>query len=287
MKKLLFTFGLTFLVLSGFAQSLLWRVSGSDILSPSYLYGTIHIQDSRVFAFDSTVWRCFQSCEALAVELLLDELDYGTVREQMLLPKDKTIAQMLPKEDFALLDSLCKAKLGASALFFSKMKPFFLSSALQQADIPQQEPLPLDLFLLQQARNRGMQCYGLEDYMEQIKATDAISLDDQLKILQQMLHDTSDMAAGFDSLVIAYLNFDLGVISEMLRDTLLPDNFNQVLVEKRNVTMFKGFRKLAKKQHVFCAVGTAHLTGEKGLIALLRKKGYVVEPVTMGWIEKN
>ena len=123
--------------------------------------------------------------------------------------------------------------------------------------------------------------------MEQIKATDAISLDDQLKILQQMLHDTSDMAAGFDSLVIAYLNFDLGVIAEMLRDTLLPDNFNQVLVEKRNVTMFKGFRKLAKKQHVFCAVGAAHLTGEKGLIALLRKKGYVVEPVTMRWMGKN
>lgn len=283
MKKLFFTFCLTFIVLSGFAQSLLWRVSGSDIQSPSYLYGTIHIQDSRVFAFDSTVWHCFQSCEALAVELLLDELDYGTVREQMLLPKDKTIVQMLPKEDYAILDSLCKAKLGAGALFFSKMKPFFLSSALQQADIPQQEPLPLDLFFLQQARNRGMQCYGLEDYMEQIKATDAISLDDQLKILQQMLHDTTDMAAGFDSLVIAYLNFDLGVIAEMLRDTLLPDNFNQVLVEKRNVTMFKGFRKLAKKQHVFCAVGAAHLTGEKGLIALLRKKGYVVEPVTFEW----
>lgn len=283
MKKLFFTFYLTYIVFSGFAQSLLWRVSGPGIQSPSYLYGTIHIQDSRVFAFDSTVWHCFNSCEALAVEVLLDQLDYSVVREQMLLPKDQSIAKMLSKEDYTILDSLCKAKLGVGAIFFSNMKPFFLSSALQQADLPVEEPLALDLFFLRQARNRGMYCHGLEEYMDQIKATDAISIDDQLKILRQTLHETADVAASFDSLVLAYLAFDMSMIAEMLNDTTLPDNFNQVLVEKRNKTMYKGFRKLAKKQRVFCAVGAAHLPGDKGLIGLLRKKGYTVEPVKFEW----
>lgn len=265
------------------AQSVLWRVSGRDIQSPSYLYGTIHIQDSRVFAFDSTVWHCFNSCEALAVEVLLDRLDYSVVREQMMMPKGQSIAKMLSKEDFAILDSLCKAKMGVGALFLSNMKPFFLSSALQQADLPKEEPLALDLFFLQQARNRGMYCYGLEEYMDQIKATDAISIDDQLKILRQTLHETADVAASFDSLVLAYLAFDMTMISKMLTDTTLPDNFDKVLVDKRNKTMYKGFRKIAKKQHVFCAVGAAHLPGDKGLIGLLRKKGYTVEPVTFEW----
>lgn len=265
------------------AQSVLWRVSGRDIQSPSYVYGTIHIQDSRVFAFDSTVWHCFNSCEALAVEVLLDRLDYSVVREQMLLPKGQSVAKMLSKEDFAILDSLCKAKMGVGAIFLSNMKPFFLSSALQQADLPKEEPLALDLFFLQQARNRGMYCYGLEEYMDQIKATDAISIDDQLKILRQTLHETADVAASFDSLVLAYLAFDMTMISKMLTDTTLPDNFDKVLVEKRNKTMYKGFRKIAKKQRVFCAVGAAHLPGDKGLIGLLRKKGYTVEPVTFEW----
>ena len=265
------------------AQSVLWRVSGRDIQSPSYVYGTIHIQDSRVFAFDSTVWHCFNSCEALAVEVLLDRLDYSVVREQMLLPQGQSVAKMLSKEDFAILDSLCKAKMGVGAIFLSNMKPFFLSSALQQADLPKEEPLALDLFFLQQARNRGMYCYGLEEYMDQIKATDAISIDDQLKILRQTLHETADVAASFDSLVLAYLAFDMTMISKMLTDTTLPDNFDKVLVEKRNKTMYKGFRKIAKKQRVFCAVGAAHLPGDKGLIGLLRKKGYTVEPVTFEW----
>ncbi len=283
MKKYFLTIGIICFACTTFAQSILWRVSGRDLKAPSYLYGTIHIQDSRVFAFDSTVWHCFNSCEALAVEVLLDQVDYSTVLEKMMLPKDQSLAKMLSKEDFALLDSLCKAKLGSGALFLLNMKPFFLSSALQQADLPKEMPLALDLFFLQQARNRGMFCYGLEDYMDQIKATDAISLDDQLKILRQTLHDTNDVAASFDSLVLAYLAFDLEIITQMLEDTVLPDNFSRVLVEKRNKTMYKGFRKLAKKQRVFCAVGCAHLPGDKGLIGLLRKKGYTVKPVKFDW----
>ena len=283
MKKYFLTIGIICFACTAFTQSLLWRVSGRDLKAPSYLYGTIHIQDSRVFAFDSTVWHCFNSCEALAVEVLLDQVDYSTVLEKMMLPQGQSLAKMLSKEDFAILDSLCKAKFGTGALFLLGMKPFFLSSALQQADLPKDMPLALDLFFLQQARNRGMHCYGLEDYMDQIKATDAISLDDQLDILRQTLHDTNDVAASFDSLVLAYLAFDMETITQMLDDTVLPDNFNKVLVEKRNQTMYKGFRKIAKKQRVFCAVGTAHLPGDKGVIGLLRKKGYTVEPVKFEW----
>ena len=283
MRKYLLTIGIICFACTAFAQSLLWRVSGRDLKAPSYIYGTIHIQDSRVFAFDSTVWHCFNSCEALAVEVLLDQVDYATVREKMMLPKGQSLAKMLSKEDFALLDSLCKAKLGAGALFILNMNPFFVSSALLQADLPQEMPLALDLFFLQQARNREMYCHGLENYMDQIKATDAISLDDQLDILRQTLHETGDMAASFDSLVLAYLAFDLETIAQLLEDTLLPNNFSHVLVEKRNQTMYKGFRKLAKKQQVFCAVGAAHLPGDKGLIGLLRKKGYTVEPVKFEW----
>jgi len=287
MKRTLLTLGMVFAVCTAFSQSILWRVSGRDIQSPSYLYGTIHIQDSRVFSFDSTVWHCFNSCEALAVEVLMDRINQKDIQEKMFLPKDQNINQMLSKEDFAILDSLCKAKMGVGALFLGKMKPVWLATALQQADFPKEEPLPLDMFLLKQARNRGMECFGLEDYMDQIKAMDAIKVEDQLKILRHTLHEQEDVAAGFDSLVLAYLTFDFDKLDEMLSDTLMPENFNQVLVDKRNVTMYKGFRKLAKKRRVFCAVGCAHLIKEKGLIELLRKKGYTVEPVKIEWGKIN
>jgi uncharacterized protein YbaP (TraB family) len=37
--------------------------------------------------------------------------------------------------------------------------------------------------------------------------------------------------------------------------------------------------KKMKKRTYFFAVGAGHLVGEKGVIALLRKSGYIVEPI--------
>lgn len=283
MKKIFLLWGLVGLIASLSAQSVLWQVSGRNLQAPSYLYGTIHIQDGRVFSFDSTVWHCFDQCDALAVELLLDELNVSAVREEMMLPKGQTLNELFPKEDYRALDSLCKAKLGAGLIFFNRMKPFFLLSALQQVDIPKEMPVALDMFLLQQARAKGMQCHGLEDYMEQIKAIDAISLKEQVKMLQDVIYDTNSMAVQFDSLLDAYLSADMDKWEEMLKDPSLPENFNKRLLEKRNVTMYKGFCKLTKKHRVFCAVGCGHLAGDQGLIEMLRKKGYTVEPVMFSW----
>lgn len=266
------------------AQSLLWKVTGKDIASPSYLYGTFHIQDDRVFSFDSTVWKAYNSCEAFAGELLFDDIDMKAVRQSMMLPKGQTISDMLSKEDFAILDSICKAKLGASAIFLNTMKPFFLITSIQQMDFNHDQEEALDIFFQKQAQQQGKSCYGLEKYIDQINALDAIPLKDQVTMMVQFLHDTSEVAADEnDKLIQTYLAFELDSLVEMTQDTSLPPQFGKILVDKRNVTMAKGFQKIAKKERLFCAVGAAHLGGKKGIIALLRKKGYTVEPVLFQW----
>jgi hypothetical protein len=286
-KSLLITLALLCSVCMAFSQSLLWKVSGKDMKSPSYLYGTIHIQDERVFAFDSTVVMAFDACEAFAMEVLLDEINAKGIRQAMMMPKGKFLKDLLSKEDFALLDSLCKAKLGASALFMNGMKPFFVGSVLQQADMPQDKENALDLFLLKRAREKGKICYGVEEYMDQIKAIDAFSLKEQTEMLVYILHDTSEMAQEYEEMLEAYLSFNLDKMTEMMQDPSLPRKFDKVLINKRNVTMAKQFEKIAKEHTLFCAVGTGHLGGEKCVIALLRKKGYAVEPVVFRWQQEK
>ena len=87
MKKLFFTIILISLVLTSFPQSLLWKVTGKDLKEPSYLYGSIHIQDQRVFAFDTTVLTALYSCDAFAMEILMDELDPQEVKSSTYMPK--------------------------------------------------------------------------------------------------------------------------------------------------------------------------------------------------------
>lgn len=273
-----------FAVTTAFSQSLMWKVSGKSLRSPSYLYGTIHIQDQRVFNFDSTVYRALASCEAFAMEVLMDELDMTQVQTSMYLPKGKTLSGLMPKEDFARLDSFCKARIGTSVIFLNTMKPMFLSSALEQAVMPTDQDMALDVFFLQQARNQGKLCFGVEDYTDQMKALDAISLDQQIDILMHVVDAPADESEKmYDSLLHAYLAFDFGEMMRLFADTSLPSEFNSVLLDKRNVVMLKKFESLAKAHTLFCAVGAAHLGGDKGLIAMLRKKGYTVDPVIFEW----
>ena len=133
MKKIFFLLALVLAASFCFSQSILWKVTGKKIKSPSYLYGTIHIQDKRVFAFDNTVTDAFNSCDAFAMEILMDEIDPKESQEATLMKDGKTLKTIMSAEDYKLLDSAFTAATGASLLLYNKMKPIFVSSAMMQA----------------------------------------------------------------------------------------------------------------------------------------------------------
>jgi len=284
MKNLLLVFFALVFVAPVFSQSLLWKVSGKKLKSPSYIYGTIHIQDKRVFSFDNVVSDAFESCDAFAMEILMDELDQQEIMSAMLM-EDNSLDKLLTKDEYKILDSIVRGATGSGLILYNKMKPFFLSSQLMQMNISQDMELALDLFLLKNARDAGKECYGVEEFADQINAIDAISYEDQADMLFEGLTDTtsSNEIDKLEEMLVAYMNFDLNELFRMTNDTALPKEFNQAFLIDRNVGMAKNFVKIAKKKSVFCAIGAAHLPGETGVIELLRKKGYTVEPVFFNW----
>lgn len=288
MKNLLLFALALFIVCSVFSQSLLWKVSGKNLKKPSYLYGTIHIQDKRVFSFDKTVTIAFESSDAFAMEILMDEISQEDILSNMLM-KDNSLDKLISKEKYKLLDSIVKAKTGSGLLMYNKMKPFFLSSQLMQIDMAKDMEMALDLYFLSNARKSGKPCFGVEKFIDQINAIDAITLNDQADMLFEGLTDTSGNSdvAKLDEMLETYMSFDLMTLFEMINDTALPAEFNKAFLIDRNVGMAKNFIKISKKQSLFCAVGAAHLPGETGVIELLRKKGYTVEPVVFEWIKTD
>ncbi|MDD4216863.1 MAG: TraB/GumN family protein [Bacteroidales bacterium] len=284
MKKITVVLSFLLIVASLFSQSILWKVTGKKIKSPCYLYGTIHIQDKKVFAFDQTVTTAFDECDAFAMEILMDDIDPNEIKTAMFMEK-KTIKEFLTDEQYNILDSIVKEKTGTGMFMYNKMKPFFLSSQLMQMGLKQDMEMPLDLYFLDKARKAGKSCYGVEKFMNQINAIDAINIQDQVDMLYEGLTDTSSVNSDvqFEELVQAYLNFDMIKLFDVSNDTALPKEFNKAFLVDRNIGMAKNFIKIAKKESLFCAVGAAHLPGEKGVIELLRKKGYAVEPIPFTW----
>ena len=57
------------------------------------------------------------------------------------------------------------------------------------------------------------------------------------------------------------------------------DQFSEVLLGNRNRNWVHQLKIIMKKQSVLVAVGAGHLPGKDGLVELLRKQGYTLEPL--------
>jgi uncharacterized protein len=284
MKRILFSLIVLFLAVNVYSQNLLWKISGKGIKEPSYLFGTIHITDKRVFSFDSTVYKALDACDALALEMIMDEIKKEDVEKDMLLKKG-TIKDLYSEEEWKVVEVKFKEKTGSNIALFLKMKPFFVYSQLLQSGMNKDMPEALDIFLLKKYRSDKKTVLGIEVLGDQIGAIDQITLKEQGQMLYKALEDTSKETAQFDDMINTYLKQDLNGMLEMMKDSSLPEKFNQAFLVGRNVKMADNIAKYSKNQKTFNAIGAAHLPGEKGVIALLRKKGYTVEPVPFTFTE--
>ncbi len=261
-----------------YPQSMLWKISGKGLEKPSFLYGTIHIQDKRVFAYGKEVSEAFEQSEVYAMEIVLDEISKEDM-EPVIYMKKKDLKDLYTQEEYDLIDEYCQKKMGVDLSFLGKMKPFFLSSQLMQIDMPKDMDRPLDADFLKKARQLGKKIVGIEKLKDQMAAIDQISIKEQAELLLKGVQDSVNNMEVFENLVKAYLHFDFESIQTLLSDTTLPEKFQEALLIKRNKKMARRIAKIAKKNSSFNAIGAAHLWGERGVIALLRKKGYTVEPI--------
>lgn len=261
-------------------HSLVWKITGKNFKNPSYLVGTMHVSDERVFVVEQGVLSLIDQCNAFSMEVIMDELNPEDL-QQAILMKDSTIQQFLTEAEYKILDSIMIEKTGTGMLFFGKVKPFFIAAQLMQAGLTGENKLPMDLEFLAYARKAKKNIYGLETFQEQIDAIDQISLREQINMLRSYFSDGSIILDhDADALIDAYISQN---IEEMYRLSIsepgLPSNFVNIFIHDRNSRMTKRLIKLSKKESVVHAVGAAHLGGPFGIIALLKKQGYTVEPV--------
>lgn len=52
--------------------NLLWQISGKNLKGPSYLFGTMHLTDKRIFNFPDSLWIAIEACDQFAVEIDLN-----------------------------------------------------------------------------------------------------------------------------------------------------------------------------------------------------------------------
>jgi uncharacterized protein YbaP (TraB family) len=224
-------------------NQLLWEISGNGLKKKSYLFGSFHTNDKRVFKLGDTTYLALNQAEALVLEADLTEM-------------------------FNELDTRQE---DVNVLFDNDGLPYSGTKKAGKTMYGDEDGMPqfLDAFFQQYCLNSGKQFYPLE------------SIEDQMNLLDDK-PETESRFNAFETRLISqehilklYLTGDINGLDKFMKTSLsiYPGFYNGLIID-RNRVMATGIDTLIKKQSCFIAVGAGHLAGDDGIINLLRRKGY-------------
>lgn len=270
----------------GFSQenSLLWKITGKGLPFPSYLYGTIHINDVRVKSFDTTFYATINECNVLSGEILLEKGVQGNLLSQanvMMLPDSITLESLYEsKDEYRKVNKAIDSIVGPMSFVVKKMKPFYIAGMIEVLGYENESSTgqPVDAFLQEYAKKQGLKTVGIESVESQLNAIDSIPLEEQAVLLYETISSRTENDE-MEQFLQAYLEQDLEEISTIMFAENVKGGVEKFLFEKRNKEMAKKIIELIKSEPTFNTFGAGHLIGEKGIIALLKKEGYTVQPV--------
>lgn len=289
MKKPVSLLLLLFVALGAGAQykSLLWKISGNGLKEPSYLFGTMHTADPRIVKLGNKLVKpYFGQTKAFAMEINpdMDAMDMSLLTKLMM-GSGHSLGQMIPPKEYHFLDSIVTKQTGFPMALFDNVAPIFILTIMETVGMGLTDTSNegsnevLDMYLYKLATESDKKIIGIETVQEQLNALGALSYKEQADMLVQEIDSFSQNGTSGREEVGYYLNQDLDSLSAHDDETQQPEKFYKALVVDRNARMASRIGDFIKKQSTFIAIGALHLPGQKGVIELLRKKGFIVEPV--------
>ncbi len=267
--------------------SLLWKVSGKGLKKSSYLYGTYHLVPSGFLPAEGKVMQAFQSSSGVIVEVELDSSMMQKAAMMAYMPNHK-LSELMAETDYGLLADELKTTSGYDVKMFEQVLPITLSLMLSMSYSMEAAPwlkeldgTPLDGYFVAEGRKSGKNILSLESVDEQMKLlyqTD--SPEKQAKELAQMVREKEDMRRLSADVINNWRSENIDEMAAVSASMMDSFGGQEAMLTDRNARWMDVLPKQFKKGSQFVAVGALHLTGDDGLIHLLRAKGYTVEAVT-------
>lgn len=279
---LLFTF--LCLTLGSYGQvkgnkTLLWQITGPGIAKPSYLYGTIHIMCPDDIVITDVLKAKFNATQKLYLELDLDDPKTMTdAMSGMMMKGGVTIKQLLTKEQFDSVSSNFQKLAGIPLAFVNTMQPMLAEAAIYPGLLGCAGEAWEQKFM-QLAKANSIEIKGLETTKDQLDVIDSIPYKVQADMLAKSLLDIDSLRTSFKQLLDIYKKKDLDSLNILMNGDPDFGKYEGIMIDKRNARWIPEIIAQARLQPSFFAVGAGHLGGDKGVINMLRKKGYTVQPV--------
>ena len=293
MKRLLFYSISTILFMSCKAQSdhsfvkqkndntLLWKVSGNGLKKPSFLFGTFHLLCKDDIHLSDQLKKAMKLSDKIYMEMDMD--DPSTMLGGMLymnMKNDKTLESLYTPEEYKRLSNYFSDTLKMPVMLLQKAKPYFLVALLYPRMMDCASPAGVEEELMKIAKEDKKEIKGLETIQFQASVFDSIPYEWQAKELLKNIDSFPVYKNEFETMLHFYKNQQLDSIKSLMsKSESGEEKYDDLLLNNRNKNWVKQLKEITKNESVFVAVGAGHLVGEKGLINLLKKEGYKVEPL--------
>lgn len=229
---------------------LLWEVKPKNGTTKSYIFGSMHSNDPRMFNFPDSVYTGFLNAQTVVVET-----DVAALFE--------TYDVRLTDYKLGVIEKLNDTDGTKTAYGSEDGRPQFLDAYFQET-----------------AYSAGKKVVMLETFEEQLQASEKISA-------SATAFNSGANRYSEQMFVDAYLKGDIVSLTKMLKAQLNGNSeAYDAFINKRNKVMVAGLDSLMRKSNVFCVIGSGHLYGSDGVVQLLRNKGFTVRRVDPARTEK-
>lgn len=263
--------------------SLFWEITGNGLKKPSYLFGTMHVSSKMAFHLSDSFYFAMRNTDAVALELnpeiWQDEMfRFQKAKSSLAHFSSGKMNDYLKESSFELdryEDDIKRALIEEPTVVNNLLYRSYQSSA----DF--EENTYLDLYIYQTGRKMGKQAAGVENYLESERLM-MEAYRDMAK--DKKRHFDNDGESVYDlqkKMQQAYRNGDLDLMDSLQSITSTSSAFAEKFLYVRNNIQANSIDTIMKKRSLFVGVGAAHLPGPRGVIELLRKKGYKLRPIFM------
>ncbi len=264
-----------------YTKGLLWRIESAR-QQPSYLIGTMHVDDPGIRDMFRHAQRFFDSAETVCTEVKMDFETIAAEMRVMFFSDGRTLKSVINDDAFYQRAIVIAGARGLPEAMVRSMKPFTLAFMLS---MPQSRGQVLDERIYTDAVRAHKQICGLETTAEHSNVFESFDMRAQVKMLKTTVERIDEVDRMYPALLAAYLERDLAGIARLVNESLLMEDreieriFIQRFLIDRNSKMVQRMMPLIDKGGAFFAVGAMHLTGRAGILRLLEAKGYTISRV--------
>ena len=230
-------------------KQLLWEISGNGLKEKSYLFGTLHSNDKRIFDLSDSVYYAIDRANLIILEADIFELF-----------KDIDSREDLP-----------------NTLYDKDGKAYTASEIASRTTYGDENGMPqfIDAAIEEYCHNANKKFFALEDVKDQLNLGAKLNFTKRV-FINDAFNDFSNQ-----KLIELYLKGDITAIERFIRANLSADKeqFAALITDRNNKMAHKLDSILKKKESFFCAIGAGHLAGSEGVINLLRTRGFRLRPM--------